>query len=727
MNYSKKLALLPLIISCIIATECESENNKQGFLLGPSLLSQNQLVANAGVDQNAYRYSGTINLDGSGSYDSEGKVLTYYWEIVYQPDGSTAVFNDNTLIAPSFFFDTVGTYEIRLTVNNGGRSSSDLVTVNVADNRGPMADAGETQEVTIGETVTLDGSGSSDPDGDALVYTWAQIHGPTIGNGSLTGVNPTFTAPSDVCTIAYDLQVDDGEGNSLSSRVYIYVMKKGGAGIFVAIGGNDAHEGIDRSLPKRTIPAAITAALVAGSDVYVSAGVYEGSVTLASGVSLFGGFDQSTWVRDTFKSSETPSYTTTIQGGTIIDSDTGQSEHIAIDGKNINNIYIDGFTISGENAADFGKSSYGLRLIHSTVELKNCIISAGNGYAGEDGTPGSTGSAGADGNAGQQGYADNLSTAAGGSGGSGSSTSKNSGGNGGDGGSGETWTSNWNGENGTYGLIAESDVTPGGSGGEAGEGDCINLLAWAWCKGVDGGKGNTGANGQTGANVEGGSSGAVENNLWVATSGQAGLDGGPGCGGGGGGGGGTQTRGNMAMGAMFADGTGNAGGGGGAGGEGGKGGYGGHGGGGSFGVFIVNSMVTIKNCTITSGYGGSGGKGGDGGHGGNGGRGGDGPDYETDEVGAGGDGGGGGGGGAGSAGGGGGGGPSFPVYKSGWSSRVTVTGTTLIPGSGGAGGTTGTAGLTGIAGAGDTGATGSGGGPAGNPGSAGACGYIGGE
>ncbi|MBP7737836.1 MAG: hypothetical protein KA369_17775 [Spirochaetes bacterium] len=727
MNYTKKLALLPLIILCIIVTECESENNKQGFLLGPSLLSQNQLVANAGADQNAYSYSGTINLDGSGSYDSEGKVLTFYWEIVYQPDGSTAVFNDNTLIAPSFFFNAVGTYEIRLTINNGRRSSSDLVTVNVADNRGPMADAGENRDVTIGETVTLDGSGSSDPDGDTLVYSWTQILGPTIGNGSLTGVNPTFTAPSDVCTIAFDLRVNDGEGNSLSSRVYIYVMKKAGAGIFVAIGGNDANEGIDRSRPKRTIPAAIIAAGAAGSDVYVSAGVYEGSLTLASGVSLFGGFDPSIWVRDSFKSSVTPSYTTAIQGGTIIDSDTGQSEYIAIDGKNINNIYIDGFTISGENAADFGKSSYSLRLKNSTVELKNSFISAGNGYAGEDGTPGATGSAGADGNAGQRGYADDLTSAAGGPGGSGSATSNNHGGNGGDGGTGEFWDSKWDGQNGTYGHIAESDVTPGGSGGEAGGSDCINVLAWAWCQGVDGQKGSTGANGQTGANVEGGSSGAVTNNIWVSTSGQAGLEGSPGYGGGGGGGGGTQTRGNMVLELMFADGTGNAGGGGGAGGEGGKGGNGGHGGGGSFGVFLIDSIVIIKNCTITSGYGGSGGKGGDGGYGGNGGRGGDGPDYNTDEVGAGGDGGGGGAGGGGSAGGGGAGGPSFAIYKHGWTSGITLTGSTLNCGNGGAGGAAGTAGLTGAAGAGDTGATGAGGASTGNPGAAGASGYYGGN
>jgi PKD repeat protein len=76
-------------------------------------------------------------------------------------------------------------------------------------NQPPVADAGPNQTVTLGSggtaDVKLDGSGSSDPDGDALTYTWTG----GFQGGSASGVSPTvtFTAAG---THTVTLTVDDG-------------------------------------------------------------------------------------------------------------------------------------------------------------------------------------------------------------------------------------------------------------------------------------------------------------------------------------------------------------------------------------------------------------------------------------------------------------------------------------------------------------------------------------
>ena len=59
----------------------------------------------------------------------------------------------------------------------------------------PIANAGKDQTVFPGDTVILDGSGSSDMDGDSLTYTWTIVSQPSNSQASLSdpfAVSPSF-------------------------------------------------------------------------------------------------------------------------------------------------------------------------------------------------------------------------------------------------------------------------------------------------------------------------------------------------------------------------------------------------------------------------------------------------------------------------------------------------------------------------------------------------------
>jgi len=80
-------------------------------------------------------------------------------------------------------------------------------------NRPPIVNAGVDQQVLGGALVSLNGSGSSDPEGLPLIFEWSQAEGPAV---TLAGANtafPTFTAPQlgQTTKFVFRLVVRDGE------------------------------------------------------------------------------------------------------------------------------------------------------------------------------------------------------------------------------------------------------------------------------------------------------------------------------------------------------------------------------------------------------------------------------------------------------------------------------------------------------------------------------------
>jgi len=115
-------------------------------------------------------------------------------------------------------FDQAGVYAVTFAVSDGTLVDSEIVTITVANtNRLPLANAGSDQTAESQALVTLNGTASSDPDGQNLSYSWIQTAGPTVQLHNPPPDQPTFTAPAVAgpTTLAFELTVSDG---SLSSR-----------------------------------------------------------------------------------------------------------------------------------------------------------------------------------------------------------------------------------------------------------------------------------------------------------------------------------------------------------------------------------------------------------------------------------------------------------------------------------------------------------------------------
>lgn len=89
----------------------------------------------------------------------------------------------------------------------------------------PDAAAGRNQTVEPYALCTLDGTKSSDSDGDTITYAWTQTAGVAVTLSSATVAKPTFTAPATLAgdTLTFRLKVNDGKVDSAPSTVDITV------------------------------------------------------------------------------------------------------------------------------------------------------------------------------------------------------------------------------------------------------------------------------------------------------------------------------------------------------------------------------------------------------------------------------------------------------------------------------------------------------------------------
>ena len=170
-------------------------------------------------------YSSTVGtpivFTSAGSSDPDGSIVNYAWVF---GDGTTA-----TGATVSKTYTTAGTFTVSLTVtDNAGATATDQATVTVASagggNTPPIANANGPYSATAGVPFTLNASGSSDPNGAIVTYSWA------LGNGqTATGPSPSVSYAA-AGTYTITLTVTDNGGLTGSDQATVNVVTGTGGG-----------------------------------------------------------------------------------------------------------------------------------------------------------------------------------------------------------------------------------------------------------------------------------------------------------------------------------------------------------------------------------------------------------------------------------------------------------------------------------------------------------------
>jgi len=198
-----------LFLSCKKELSCESciDNNKP-----PIALAGPDLTITLPID--------SVMLDGSNSSDPDGKISAWQWTKVSGPASSTIV--NATAVTTTVKHLKVGVFQFELKVTDDkGASAKDTMMITVdpiaTSKHPPIACAGIDQSITLPtNSVTLNGSCSSDPDNNITSYVWTKVAGPT--NYNITSPNTVQTPVTNLTVGVYQFELKVTDADALIDR-----------------------------------------------------------------------------------------------------------------------------------------------------------------------------------------------------------------------------------------------------------------------------------------------------------------------------------------------------------------------------------------------------------------------------------------------------------------------------------------------------------------------------
>ncbi len=166
----------------------------------------------------------TVTLEGTGS-DPDGEPLSSQWKQIEGPTVDIAPSGEMkaTFTAPQVDADTRLVFEF--TVTDGKEvSEAALHSVTVRDsNAAPTAKIVAPTEAHPGDRVVLNGTGSTDPEGAPMTWTWTQTGGPAVSLDGASGAAPSFVMPDleGDERLSFTLVVNDGRQDSAPATAEI--------------------------------------------------------------------------------------------------------------------------------------------------------------------------------------------------------------------------------------------------------------------------------------------------------------------------------------------------------------------------------------------------------------------------------------------------------------------------------------------------------------------------
>jgi hypothetical protein len=185
-------------------------------------------VANAGPAQTVS--SSNAQLNGGGSYDTDGTIVSYSWSQLSGAGGVTIA--NNTSVTPTVYGLATGSYEFQLIVtDNAGSTGSATVTITVSANGSGSTGAVVAvtgKDTTVyypgGDTALLNGSGSYASGSTIASYGWSQMTGPSeisIANSGSPVAMVAGMLPGDY---VFQLTVVNTMGDTSSAKMTVHVQ-----------------------------------------------------------------------------------------------------------------------------------------------------------------------------------------------------------------------------------------------------------------------------------------------------------------------------------------------------------------------------------------------------------------------------------------------------------------------------------------------------------------------